>query len=125
MLECSTGSRLRAPGQKAGTGATRRTRWTSRAACTPCWASSARWRSCAESLHHVNGTNSNIVGALKRAMAAATWELKKFQKAELTVVLYCAATVTVAKRVSREAFAKKNGRRRNSPTPRAFKLTPR
>ena len=36
--------------------------------------------------HHVNGT-SNIVGALKRAMANCGYlDLKKFQKAELTVV---------------------------------------
>ena len=36
--------------------------------------------------HHVNGT-SNIVGALKRAMANCSYlDLKKFQKAELTVV---------------------------------------
>ena len=36
--------------------------------------------------HHVNGT-SNIVGALKRAMANCGYlDLKKFQKADLTVV---------------------------------------
>ena len=36
--------------------------------------------------HHVNGT-SNIVGALKRAMANCVYlDLKKFQKADLTVV---------------------------------------